>query len=268
MAKLRYVKTLEQVKKAAEANPEFLSSTIRSIRAVYETDPAIVAAILPRPLEPLERPEVSLVLSHVAMHITPEFTFEIGAASLGVLASYEGVEGAYLVTMPMTTEAAVVGGRETFGEPKKIAEIDFRFDGNQAGGTVTRMGISYLELRGTIGESLGPREFTDYAYCYKALPAIERGQGFDGEPLFVRLEWRHKHDKVHRVDGEVILRESPFDPVVDLPVRRLVRMEYEEGSTQSSGKVLRPVPGEWLLPFIHGRYDDMSGDGIEIGTED
>lgn len=268
MAKLRYVKTLEQVKKAAEANPEFLSSTVRSIRAVYETDPAVTRAILPRPLEPADRPEVSVVLSHIAMHITPDFTFEIGAGSLGVMASYEGVAGAYLITMPMTTEAAVVGGRETYGEPKKIAEIDFRLDGERVGSTVTRMGVPYLELQGTIGESLGPRQFTDYAYCYKALPSIEPGKGFDGDPLLVRLEWRQEHDKVHRVDGEVILRESAFDPVVDLPVRRLVRMEYEEGRTQSSGKVLRPIPGEWLLPFLHGRYDDMSGDGIEIRPEE
>jgi acetoacetate decarboxylase len=69
---------------------------------------------------------------------------------------------------------------------------------------------------------------------------------------------------VSEVAGDVILRESPFDPVVDLPVRRLVKMEYEEGTTQSSGKVLRSVPGEWLLPFLHGRYDDLSGDGIEL----
>ena len=85
MATLRYVKTLEQVKKAAEANPEFLESSITSIRAVYETDPKIAAAVLPQPLEPTERPLVSVVLSNVKMHITPEFTFEIGAASFGVM---------------------------------------------------------------------------------------------------------------------------------------------------------------------------------------
>ena len=61
MARLRYVKTLEQVEKAARSNPEFLSSTIRSIRAVYETEPAIVAAVLPPPLEPTDRPEISVV---------------------------------------------------------------------------------------------------------------------------------------------------------------------------------------------------------------
>jgi acetoacetate decarboxylase len=264
MARLRYVKTAEQVRKAAEANPEFLSSTIRSVRAVYETDRAIVAAVLPRPLEPTERPEVSVVLSHVAMHISPELTFEVGAGSFGVRSRYEGVEGAYLLTMPMTTEAAVVAGRETFGEPKKLAQVEFSRDGGRVSATVQRMGVAYLELTGVVGRSIGPREFTDYAYCFKALPAIEKDRGFDGDPLLVRLEWRQRHQTANEVAGEVILRESPFDPVVDLPVRRLVRMEYEEGTTQSSGKVLRSVPGEWLLPFLHGRYDDLSGDGIEV----
>jgi acetoacetate decarboxylase len=264
MAKLRYVKTLEQVKRAAEANPEFLPSTVRSVRAVYETDPAVVAAILPRPLEPAARPEVSVVLSKVEMQIAPETTFAIGAGAFGVMARYEGVEGAYQVTMPMSAEAAVVGGRETYGEPKKLADMTFEREGDRVTATVTRMGIPYIELRGRIGRSLGPREFTDYAYCFKALPAIEKGRDFDGDPLLVRLEWRHRHEQVNAVDGEVILRESPFDPVVDLPVRRILRMEYEEGGSQSSGKVLRGIPGEWLLPFLHGRYDDMSGEGIEL----
>jgi acetoacetate decarboxylase len=264
MAKLRYVKTLEQVKRAAEANPEFLKSEITTLRAVYETDPAIAAAVLPQPLEPTARPEVSVVVSNVKMHMSPEFVFEIGAGSLGVMASYDGVEGAYLIAMPMTTEAAVVGGRETFGEPKKLADIAMKRDGDQISASVDRMGISYLELRGTIGEPIGSREYTDHAYCFKALPAIDKTRGFDGDPLLVRLEWHHEDDVVHRVDGEVILRESSFDPVVDIPVRKLVRMEYEEGTTQSTGKVLRSVPGEWLLPFIHGRYDDTSGEGIEI----
>ncbi len=264
MARLRYVKTLEQVKQAAEANPEFLSSTVRSIRCVYETDPAIVAAVMPKPLEPTERPEVCATLSHVAMHVSPELTIEIGSAIFGVKASYDGVEGISLLTMPMTTEQAVIGGRETYGEPKKIAQIDFRQDGERVSATVTRMGVPYLEVRGTLGESLGPRDYTDYAYCYKALPACEKGRYLDGDPLLVRLEWKQHHEKVQRLDGELILRESPFDPVADLPLRRLVKMEYDEGQTESNGKLLRSVPGEWLLPFLHQRYDDPAVEGIEV----
>ena len=49
MAILRYVKTPEQVAKASAENPEFMESTVYSIRCVYETDPAIHRAVLPQP---------------------------------------------------------------------------------------------------------------------------------------------------------------------------------------------------------------------------
>jgi len=264
MARVRWVKSLEQVKRAAEANPEFLPSTVRSIRCVYETDPAIVAAVIPRPLVPAERPEVCVTFSHVAMHITPEFTFEIGSAIFGVRALYDGVPGIWLLTMPMTSEQAVVPGRETYGEPKKIAAIEFTAEGERVAARVTRMGVAYLEVEGTLGASLGPRRFTEHGYCVKALPSCERGKGFDQEPLLVRLDWEHEHERVQRVEGALTLRESAFDPVADLPVRRIVRLEYEVGRTQSNGRVLRPIPGEWLLPFLHQRYDDPGAEGIEV----
>jgi acetoacetate decarboxylase len=264
MARLRWLKSLEQVKRDAERNPEFLSSTVRSIRVVYETHPALAAALIPKPLVPAARPEVCATFSHVAMHITKDFTLEIGSAVFGVRASYDGVDGLWLLSMPMTSEQAVTGGRETYGEPKKIAQIAFSRDGDRVSSSVTRMGIPFLEARGTLREALGPRELVEYAYCVKALPACEKGKGFDGDPQLVRLEWKHRHTQSHRVEGELVLRDSPFDPVADLPVRRLVRMEYEEGGTESNGRVLRAIPGEWLLPVLHQRYDDPQAEGVEI----
>ncbi len=264
MARVRYLKTLEQLKKAAEANPEFLSSTVRSLRAVYETDPAIAASVTPRPLSASPRGEVHVTFSHVAMHIRTGLTIEIGSGVFGVRASYDGIEGTYLLTMPMTAEQAVLGGRDTFGEPKKIAQIEFERDGDAVSARALRLAIPYLEVRGVVRESLPAREWSEYGYCYKALPSCEKAGGFDGDPLLVRLEWKHAHRVVNRVDGEVILRESPFDPVIDLPVRKLVRLEYEEGTSQSNGRVLRGVPGDWLLPFLHQRYDDPGAPGVEI----
>jgi acetoacetate decarboxylase len=265
MATLRYVKTLEQVKQARETNPEFMDSTVRSIRIEYETDPAIYAALIPQPLEAIATPEVCVTFSHVAMHISPEYTFEIGSAIFGVKASYDGQEGIYLVTMPMTTEQAVVPGRETFGEPKKIAEIDFVRDGDRVSATVSRMGFTYLSASGTLGEELGAREFEQYAYCYKTMPSCDQAKAFDADPLLVRLPWNQKHSNSWVVDGgELTLGESPMDPVADVPVRRVLRFEYEEGQTESNGTVLRSVPGDWILPFHHQRYDDTSGLGIEL----
>jgi len=268
MAHLRYVKTAEEVKASREGGAEFLESTVRSIRIVYETDPALHAAAIPQPLEPAERPEMSVTLSHVAMKITPEFTFEIGSAVFGARARYDGEEGTYLITMPMTTEAAVVGGRETFGEPKKIAEIPFSRDGERVSCSVTRMGIPYIQAEGTLGAAGQPRQFTEHAWCIKAFPSCQQGVDFDADPLLVRLDWRHDHRAVQRIDGgSLTLTDSPFDPVADLPVRRITCMEYEEGTTQSNGTVLRPLPADWVLPFLHGRYDEMGVVGVEVGAE-
>ena len=265
MSKLRYVKTSEQIARARQSNPEFLESTVRSLRFVYETDAAIAAALVPKPLVVDPSSQVCVTFSHVAIHLSPEFTFEIGSAIFGVKASYEGVGGIYLVTMPMTTEQAVVPGRETFGEPKKIAAIDFRRDGDKVSCEVTRMGMTYLEGKGTIGAPMGAREFVEYGYCYKAFPACERTRAFDGDHMLVRLEWRHRHTGSWKLDDAALsLYDSPFDPVADVPVRRILTAEYEEGSAESNGRVLRSVPGEWLEPFLHQRYDDTSGDGVEI----
>ena len=41
------------------------------------------------------------------------------------------VEGEYALFMPMTTEQATVGGRETFGEPKKIGAVSIDVDGER-----------------------------------------------------------------------------------------------------------------------------------------
>jgi acetoacetate decarboxylase len=264
MALLRYAKTMAQVAKAAEGNPEFLKSRVRSIRVVYETDARIVAAVLPKPLEPAGRPEVGVTFSHVAMQIRPDFAFEIGAAVFGVRAVYEGVEGLYPITMPMTAEGAVVAGRETYGEPKKLADIKFAREGDEVSAQVTRHGMTYLSVRGRLAGALAPREFTEHAYCFKAFPSCDKGRAFDSDPLLVRLEWHHRHDFVAKVDGELVLGDSMVDPVADVTLRRLVRVEYEEGTSQSGGKVLRSVPAEWLLPFLHQRFDDISGDGVDL----
>ena len=127
------------------------------------------------------------------------------------------------------------------------------------------MGFTYLSVNGRLGETLGPRSFEEHGYCYKAMPSCDPSKAFDADPLLVRLDWRHQHESAWRVeDAELVLGDSLMDPVADVPIRRLLRCEYEEGTSQSDGTVLRSVPGDWLLPFLHQRYDDTSGDGVEV----
>jgi acetoacetate decarboxylase len=271
MARVRWAKTLEQLKAEAERRPERLGSRVRSLRLVYETDAARLAAVIPHPLEPAARPEVCVTISHVAMRLGPDLVVEIGSGVVGARARYDGVEGQWVLSMPMTAEPAVVGGRETYGEPKKLARVDFRCEEDEVSAAVNRMGVTFLEVRGRLGEELGPRTFIEHAWCVKAQPscdAARTGRRFDADPLLVRLDWRHRHDRVRAVDGVLRLGESPFDPVADLPVRRLVRIEYEEGDTESDGHVVRTLPEAWVLPVFHQRYDDPRAEGVEVPEPD
>ena len=57
-----------------------------------------------------------------------------GAGTFAVRARHGDEVGYYPLVMPMTTEQAVVGGRETFGEPKKLGEVTLERDGDRVRG--------------------------------------------------------------------------------------------------------------------------------------
>jgi acetoacetate decarboxylase len=268
MARLRYVKN-SSGEGPAKAGGSKIRHTVQSIRALYETEPEIARALLPRPLEPASAPEIFVQFANVAMHFSEERTVQIGAATVGVACSYEGRPGYYVLAMPMEGEFVVIGGRERYGEPKKIAEMAFSIEGDQVNAKATRHGVTFLELDGKLGApSDGPKQFTEHFYCYKALPAAspdanENG-GFDGDVLLTLLTWERDYRSVRRIeDSRIILRESPHDPLIDVPVKRLLRMELAEGASRTGGEVLRSVPGEWLQPFLVQRYDDPQ-EGIEV----
>ena len=226
-----------------------------SFTAIYETDPDVIAAVLPPPLQPSDEPLVRVSIATVDIGAgRPPF----GAGTFAVQAKHEGTIGNYPLVMPMTTEQSVVGGRETFGEPKKLAQIALDRDGDKLHGTVSRLGITFLELTGEVkGELEAPADRERVDFYFKFLPAPD-GKGFDTEPALVYCRRQESARKVERVDGGILLHESRFDPVVDLPVRRIVEMSMSERRSIQTGEIVGRVPSEWLVPYAHQRYDDLS----------
>lgn len=267
MAKLRYVQDVNKLKAAMEARASGggLKNTVQTLRVFYETDPEIVAALLPKPLQPTATPKILIQFSYVEMRPTPDNVVVSAAMTVGVESTYKGKTGWYVLAMPMGGEFVVISGRERFGEPKKIADVKFTKDGDRLHVTCTRNGIAFVELEGQIGESLGGKKFTENLFCYKGMPGIDNGFGFDGDVFLTQLNWDRDWDMHHVVNGgKVTLRESAADPLVDVPVRKLLKMEYSEGRSITGGEILEKVPGEWLQPFWFGRYDDNPTGGIEI----
>jgi len=71
---------------------------------------------------------------------------------------------------------------------------------------------------------------------------------------------------LHRVEGEVILRDSDLDPVADLPVRRLVEITFGEKTSDQRANVVDRLDPASILPYIHQRYDDPAQvhDAVEL----
>lgn len=262
MARLRFVEGNTPARGAS------LNNTVRTIRAMYETDPEIVRAMLPRPLVPAERPEVFCQFASVAMHVSETETMEIGALTLGLMCDYNGQRGGYVYHMSMEGESVVTSGRERFGEPKKIAETRFERSGDHLSVSVRRHGIDFFTFEGTLGEPLEtPAPFEEFFYCYKGLPAIETPGEFDGDVWLTRLNWKRNYNKRRALTGDIQFHESPWDPIIDVPIRRMTQLEYVEGATNTSGTLLEKVPGEWIAPFWIQRNDAPFNPGIEIALE-
>ena len=225
----------------------------KAVTVVFRTDPDAVAAVLPRPLEP-GAPTARLRIAVVDMG-TGLATF--GAGWFGVRARHGDVEGEYALFMPMSTEQATTGGRETFGEPKKIARLSLDVDGDTLEAEVSRMGSTVAQVAGTLGPEQPGYEIDKLDFYFKGLPDPS-GEGLDGDPALVYCR-RHETARVVRpVTGECKLLEAPLDPIADFPVEEVLSFEYAELSSSQQGEIVERVPAEWLVPFMHQRYDDLS----------
>ena len=222
--------------------------------AYWETDPEVVKAVLPPPLEPSDDPLVRLVIASVEIEGRPPF----GAGTVAVMAKHEGRVGDYALVMPMTTEQAVIGGRETFGEPKKLGDVTLQRTGDEVVASMGRLGTTFVEVRGRVGDALPLPENEERVSFYFKFLLSPDGKGFDDEPSLVYCHRAEQVRKLERVEGEVILRDSHFDPVADLPVRKLREITVSERSTVQTGEIVSKVPSDWLLPYVHQRYDDLT----------
>jgi acetoacetate decarboxylase len=259
MATVRYGARSEEQLRNREVEATSVDVWATTLVATYLTDPDVIAAVLPPPIEPGGEPQVKVTIATV--DISGYATF--GAGSFSVRARHEGTDGYYALLMPMTTEQSVIGGRETFGEPKKLGQVILERDGDRVAGQISRMGVDIVTVTGRVsGELELPGEENRTDFYFKFLPSPD-GKGFDTDPALVYCHRREQTRKLERVDGEVSLGESRFDPVADLPVRQLGQIILAERSSIQRGEIHGTVPGEWLRPYVHQRYDDLSPVGEE-----
>ena len=255
--KTRFVKGPGETRRllAAFAAPSFRG--MRSLTATFETDPEVAAELLPPPLLPAAVPVVTVSVYEVAQS---NCVGPFRGASVDLACRFGGNEGVYCLSMPMSTDTAIIFGRELYAEPKKLADIRLdELPGGYLRGTVTRRGITVIEVRGQFQE--GTREVDTERqsrhYYFKFLPAAE-GTGFAAPPELVEVEHRTVTSRIGRGSGTLTFRESCHDPLIDIPVLGVTGMYYSEGATDTRARVLTTVDPAEFLPYAFSKMDDLT----------
>lgn len=229
------------------------SIATEAVTITYLTDPDIVAAVLPKPLEPATEPLVRIQLQRVQIEGMAPF----GSAVFSVTARHDERQGDYPLFMPQSTEQSVTGGRETFGEPKKLAHIEVERDGDRITASVDRLGYQLIKVNGQIvGPVELPPDQMNTEFYFKFLRAPDGGGITD--PHLVYGEYHRHYELLEDIDGTLELGESPLDPVADIVIRQIRSITWCRRRTIQVGRIAVRVPQEWLLPYVHQRYDDVA----------
>ena len=228
--------------------------TLPSLEVVYRTDPAILAAVLPPPLEAPPEPRVHVRVTEIDLTFGEHRHFE-RVGYFAVDAVYEGELGEYPMLMPIDLEPAIAISREKFGEPKKLAELDFGREGDHVHAGITRQGVTFVEMNGDVVESLPtPEPYPAVQWWFKFLPAVV-GDGFDYGPMLIRVDQVRTPESMERVEGKLVLRDLPSCPVVDLPMLEMESMVWTVRTATHQPTPVGLVDADAFKPFAHSRYD-------------
>jgi acetoacetate decarboxylase len=189
----------------------------------YTTEPAYIAKLLPPGLEPLD-PTVTVAFYCVPVLGEPEY-----GVSVKVPASWQGVNGQYSLGLGIDQEAAVHISAETNGQPKFLCDITFFRLGDAVQARATHQGYTFVEFTGRVSGVGEPRpdDLTEHEWWTKYSRAIGgKERTYDFAPHVVDVATTLAQSHIEHVDGTLLLRESPWDPIAQhLPM-------VEAGSAQ------------------------------------
>jgi len=232
----------------------------------WETKPEIIKRLLPPPLKPAKRP---IALAFVANYPRTNFDVAYLEGALFLRAEFNGEEGTYCLSMPVTNDIALALGREVYGYPKKMAKIELKRNGDLITGLTERRGIRFVEISarmtgkfnaddalGILGEIMGTGgERTGIAFNFKHFPAPEGG-GFDYNPRLIREEVIFRPNNILIGEAEIKLKPSEYDPWAEVEVVRMLGAVYTVGNnSMKKGKVVAEVDTIEFAPYAFIKWD-------------
>jgi len=227
---------------------------VKLLYAMFTTTMEAVEQLLPPPLKP---GETLVCVAFVAEYHRTNFIPPYNEAAVFIPCQYKGEVGRYCVSMPVTTDIAMIGGREVYGYPKKIAEkIFIERVGNEVHGLCVRHGFPIIEIRGTLTGALDARDAPGPSFVIKSM-LDERGVGASKNPVLIRNVNPSEFDKIEIGEGTLTFGESKYDYLHEIPIDQVMAIMYmENGSiTMPPGEVIAELDADEYAPYHFIKYD-------------
>ena len=257
---MRYVKTPDETRSIQAVYARGHSIGARSLRVVFETTPEAVAQLLPPPLEPTPEALGMAVLRDTANSTT---VGPFRSTALYLRAGYADASGLYCVSMSVSTPEAVTFGREIYGEPRKQAKIIFERQGENVWGSAERHGFRFFSLRGRLDEAAPTGRRVESFFSFKFSPRADDG-GFESPPRLIEINEEINVSVSEQGRGEIVFRDSPHDPVADIPVSQVGGATLTEGDLYTTARVLTEVDPDAFLPYAFAGIDSI--ESVAEGT--
>ena len=263
---MSFVKTYDEILEHVKESADFYYAEMLTL--IWETEPEAIKRLLPPLLKPAEIPGV---VAFLANYPSTNFSLPYLESALLIRASFEGQEGFYCLSMPVTSDMGMAGGRESWCYPRKMADIAFQRDGDRAEDWTERHGIRFMQVKakltGKINDnsamddllhfSLNPEgECIYFGFTFKHAPSPVAGEAFEYPPCLIQGETVFRPKMFTFTEVEIEVTPSEFDPWHEVPVKRMLGGFYSVGdNSMLKGKVLAEVDPIEFAPYAFLRWD-------------
>jgi acetoacetate decarboxylase len=259
-----FVKSLEEVAKSHQGYLEFYDAEMLTV--FFVTRQEVSQKLLPPPLKPAAMP---LGYAFLANYPKTDFGVAYLESALFLAAEFNGEMGLYCLSMPVTNDMALILGRETFGYPKKMANIRLKRDGSEVDGWADRHGVRLLDVRakltGTFNDeaALGMMKARlesnpdAIVFNYKYFQA-PNGKGFDYNPRLVREVVKLSRKSMEFGQADIVVRSSDHDPWGEIEIVKVLGATYTvSNNTMLPGAVVAEVDQDEFAPYAFMKLDAL-----------
>ena len=267
MIKMSFKKNKEEIaqKKKELRTTEFRDAKMLTV--LWETTPEVISKVLPPPLKPIKKP---IALAFIAHYPNTNQGLPYYEGALMLRCEYDGEFGNYYLAMPVTDDRALLGGREIFGFPKKMAHVHLERKEKKVYGYSERLGVKNIEVHADLAESfnepetpqlikelglLPGRNKNTINYNFKYFPAPNK-KGFDYHPWLVKQQTSVRPKGMEMGRADITLTSTVHDPWAEIEIKRVLGALFlKTDNTMLPGEKLCEVDPEEFLPYSYINWD-------------